>query len=69
MSWVAAQTERIRSAGNVLNVPLRPPPVLARAAASLDLLSGGRLELASAPAASGTRSRRWAARGCTPGRR
>ena len=32
-------------AGNVLSLPLRPPAVLARAAASLDLLSGGRFEL------------------------
>ncbi|MEU4419024.1 LLM class flavin-dependent oxidoreductase [Actinoplanes sp. NPDC024001] len=43
LSWVAARTERIGLAGNVLNVPMRPAPVLARAAASLDLLSGGRL--------------------------
>src|SRR5262245_41439917 len=46
MSWVAGQTERIHIAPNVLNVPLRLPSVLARSAASLDLLSGGRLELA-----------------------
>jgi alkanesulfonate monooxygenase SsuD/methylene tetrahydromethanopterin reductase-like flavin-dependent oxidoreductase (luciferase family) len=45
LSWVAAQTKTIRVAGNVLNVPMRPAPVLARAAASLDLLSGGRLSL------------------------
>ncbi len=45
LSYVAARTERVRSAGNVLNLPLRQPAVLARAAASLDLLSGGRLEL------------------------
>lgn len=45
MTWVAAQTERIRIAPNVLNVPLRPAAVTARAAASLDLLSGGRFEL------------------------
>jgi alkanesulfonate monooxygenase SsuD/methylene tetrahydromethanopterin reductase-like flavin-dependent oxidoreductase (luciferase family) len=45
LSFVAARTERIRIAPNVLNVPLRPPAVLARAAASLDLLSGGRLAL------------------------
>ena len=45
LSWVAAQTETIRVAGNVLNVPMRPAPVLARAAAGLDLLSGGRLAL------------------------
>ena len=45
LTWVAAQTERIGISGNVLNVPMRPAPVLARAAASLDLLSGGRLSL------------------------
>jgi alkanesulfonate monooxygenase SsuD/methylene tetrahydromethanopterin reductase-like flavin-dependent oxidoreductase (luciferase family) len=46
MSWVAASTSRIRIAPNVLNLPLRPPAVVARAAASLDLLSGGRFDLA-----------------------
>lgn len=45
LSYVAARTERVRLAPNVANVPLRPPAVLARAAASLDLLSGGRVEL------------------------
>ncbi len=45
LSWVAARTETIHLSGNVLNLPLRPPAVLARAAASLDLLSGGRFEL------------------------
>lgn len=45
LSWVAARTERIHVSGNVLNLPLRPPAVLARAAASLDLLSNGRFEL------------------------
>jgi alkanesulfonate monooxygenase SsuD/methylene tetrahydromethanopterin reductase-like flavin-dependent oxidoreductase (luciferase family) len=45
LSYVAAQTERIHVSGNVINLPLRPPAVLARAAASLDLLSGGRFEL------------------------
>jgi alkanesulfonate monooxygenase SsuD/methylene tetrahydromethanopterin reductase-like flavin-dependent oxidoreductase (luciferase family) len=45
LAWVAAQTERIHLSGNVLNVALRPPAVLARAAASLDLLSGGRVAL------------------------
>jgi hypothetical protein len=46
MSWVAGQTERVHIAANVLNLPLRSPAVLARAAASLDLLSAGRLDLA-----------------------
>jgi alkanesulfonate monooxygenase SsuD/methylene tetrahydromethanopterin reductase-like flavin-dependent oxidoreductase (luciferase family) len=45
LSWVAARTDRIHVSGNVLNLPLRPPAVLARAAASLDLLSRGRFEL------------------------
>ncbi|MEE1942967.1 LLM class flavin-dependent oxidoreductase [Streptomyces sp. TRM 70361] len=46
LSWVAARTGRVRLSGNVLNLPLRPPAVLARSVASLDLLSGGRVELA-----------------------
>src|SRR6478735_9561666 len=46
MTWVAAQTQRIHISANVLNLPMRPPAVMARAAASLDLLSGGRFEMA-----------------------
>ncbi|MEU7825973.1 LLM class flavin-dependent oxidoreductase [Catellatospora sp. NPDC049133] len=45
LSWVAARTQRLRVSANVLNLPLRPPAVLARATASLDLLSQGRFEL------------------------
>jgi alkanesulfonate monooxygenase SsuD/methylene tetrahydromethanopterin reductase-like flavin-dependent oxidoreductase (luciferase family)/FAD/FMN-containing dehydrogenase len=45
LSYVAASTERIKISPNVLNLPLRPPVLLARQAASLDLLSGGRFEL------------------------
>ncbi len=45
LSLLAAETERIRLLPDVINLPLRPPAVLARAAASLDLLSGGRVEL------------------------
>ncbi|MCO1593709.1 LLM class flavin-dependent oxidoreductase [Micromonospora sp. RHAY321] len=46
LTWVAAVTERIHVAPNVLSIPMRPPAVTARAAASLDLLSGGRFDLA-----------------------
>lgn len=45
LTWVAAATERISVAGNVLNLALRPPAVLARSAASLDRLSAGRFTL------------------------
>ncbi|WP_344791704.1 LLM class flavin-dependent oxidoreductase [Gryllotalpicola daejeonensis] len=45
LTWVAGATSRIHVSGNVLNSALRPPAVLARSAATLDLLSGGRFEL------------------------
>jgi len=45
MTWVAASTERIHVSANVHNMQLRDPAILARSAASLDLLSGGRVEL------------------------
>ncbi|KAA9380396.1 LLM class flavin-dependent oxidoreductase [Microbispora cellulosiformans] len=45
LSVLAARTERVRLFPDVANLPLRPPAVLARAAASLDILSGGRVEL------------------------
>jgi alkanesulfonate monooxygenase SsuD/methylene tetrahydromethanopterin reductase-like flavin-dependent oxidoreductase (luciferase family) len=45
MSYAAARTSRIQLSGNVLNLPLRPPAVLAKSVASLDLLSGGRVAL------------------------
>ncbi|MEU6411937.1 LLM class flavin-dependent oxidoreductase [Microbispora sp. NPDC046933] len=45
LSTLAGRTERVRLFPDVANLPLRPPAVLARAAASLDILSGGRVEL------------------------
>ena len=45
LSVVAARTSNVRVAPNVANLPLRPPVVLARSVASLDLISGGRVEL------------------------
>lgn len=45
LAVVAAQTTNVRLAPNVANLPLRPPFVLARSVATLDLLSGGRVEL------------------------
>ena len=43
--FLAAKTERIRFFPDVANLPLRPPAVMAKAAATIDLLSEGRFEL------------------------
>jgi alkanesulfonate monooxygenase SsuD/methylene tetrahydromethanopterin reductase-like flavin-dependent oxidoreductase (luciferase family) len=45
LSVIAGRTTRVRVLPNVANLPLRPPAVLARSASSLDILSGGRVEL------------------------
>jgi alkanesulfonate monooxygenase SsuD/methylene tetrahydromethanopterin reductase-like flavin-dependent oxidoreductase (luciferase family) len=45
LAYLAARTSRIRLAPDVANLPLRPPAMIAKAAASIDLLSGGRFEL------------------------
>jgi hypothetical protein len=45
LSVIAARTSILRVTPNVANLPLRPPAMLARAAASLDILSNGRVEL------------------------
>ncbi|MFV0253162.1 MAG: LLM class flavin-dependent oxidoreductase [Beutenbergiaceae bacterium] len=45
LSFVAARTSRVHLSANVTNLPLRPPAMLARSAATLDILSGGRFEL------------------------
>src|ERR687893_2119109 len=45
ISTLVPLTERIRFFLDVACLPLRPPTVLAKAAASLDVLSGGRVEM------------------------
>jgi alkanesulfonate monooxygenase SsuD/methylene tetrahydromethanopterin reductase-like flavin-dependent oxidoreductase (luciferase family) len=42
---LAATTSTLRFITNVANLPLRPAPMLAKAAASIDRLSGGRFDL------------------------
>jgi alkanesulfonate monooxygenase SsuD/methylene tetrahydromethanopterin reductase-like flavin-dependent oxidoreductase (luciferase family) len=45
IATVLAETGRARVFPNVANLPLRPPAMIAKAAASLDLISRGRFEL------------------------
>ncbi|MCB1271722.1 MAG: LLM class F420-dependent oxidoreductase [Microthrixaceae bacterium] len=45
LTWVAAHTERLRLATGILILPQRNPLVLAKTLATLDDLSGGRVEL------------------------
>lgn len=45
LSAMAERTRRIRLFCNVANLPLRPPAALARAAATLHKISGGRFDL------------------------
>src|ERR671932_1790772 len=45
ISTLVPATERIRFFPDVACLPLRPPAVLAKAATSLDVLSGGRIEM------------------------
>src|SRR6266508_5018424 len=45
LAMIAATTSRVGVFPDVANLPLRPPAMLAKAAASIDVLSGGRFEL------------------------
>jgi alkanesulfonate monooxygenase SsuD/methylene tetrahydromethanopterin reductase-like flavin-dependent oxidoreductase (luciferase family) len=45
LAVLAARTSRIGLFPDVASLPLRPPAMLAKSAATLDLLSGGRLDL------------------------
>lgn len=45
LSVLGARTSAIRLAPNVVSLPLRPPVVLAKSVATLDVVTGGRVEL------------------------
>jgi len=45
LTVIAARSSSLRVALNVANLPLRPPVVLAKSIATLDLITGGRAEL------------------------
>jgi alkanesulfonate monooxygenase SsuD/methylene tetrahydromethanopterin reductase-like flavin-dependent oxidoreductase (luciferase family) len=45
LTAIAVQTTRVRVFPDVVNLLLRPPAMLAKAAASLDVMTGGRVEM------------------------
>ncbi len=45
LAFLAARTSQVRFFPNVVSLPMRPPAMLAKSVASLDVLSGGRVEL------------------------
>src|SRR5262249_1009192 len=47
MTALAMATKNIHVSGNVLNLPLRQPSVLAKQAGTVDILTGGRVERGS----------------------
>jgi len=56
IATLLAETERVRFFPDVANLPLRPPAMLAKAAATMDRLSGGRFELGLGAGASAERA-------------
>ena len=67
LAVIAARTTRVRVAPNVANLPLRPPAVLARSVATLDLVSHGRVELGIGAGAFREAVVAMGGRGLTPG--
>ncbi|MFF3354756.1 LLM class flavin-dependent oxidoreductase [Streptomyces sp. NPDC002917] len=54
MATALARTERVRMCPDVSSLPLRPPAVMAKMAASLDVMSGGRVRAGCQGRASAT---------------
>ncbi|MFI5615631.1 LLM class flavin-dependent oxidoreductase [Amycolatopsis sp. NPDC051903] len=68
MAYLAANTRSVAYTPNVANLGLRSPTMLAKSAATLSRLLGGRLVLGVGAGHPEGRSRRWAA-STGPGRR
>lgn len=51
LTALAMATKRVHVGTNVANLPLRPPAMLAKMAATLDVLAGGRVEFGLGPGA------------------
>ena len=62
LGFLAARTDRVRLGTMVSGVTFRPPALLVKAVTTLDVLSGGRAWLGSAPATTARRPRPWACR-------
>jgi alkanesulfonate monooxygenase SsuD/methylene tetrahydromethanopterin reductase-like flavin-dependent oxidoreductase (luciferase family) len=45
LTFLASRTERVRFTTNVMNTPLRPPAMMSKMSASLDVMTRGRVEL------------------------
>jgi alkanesulfonate monooxygenase SsuD/methylene tetrahydromethanopterin reductase-like flavin-dependent oxidoreductase (luciferase family) len=67
IATILAQTERVRVFPDVANLPLRPPAMLAKTAATLDELSGGRFELGLGAGAFPPAVAAWGGPQLTPG--
>jgi alkanesulfonate monooxygenase SsuD/methylene tetrahydromethanopterin reductase-like flavin-dependent oxidoreductase (luciferase family) len=61
------RTRRVKFVPNVANLPLRPPAMLAKTAATLDVMSGGRFELGLGGGRSGPQITGLGGPGLTPG--
>lgn len=57
ISYLAADTDRISFFPDVADLQLRPPTILAKAAASLSVLTGGRIEVFASEVVPGVRQR------------
>jgi probable F420-dependent oxidoreductase len=66
LTWAAAHTERVRLATGIVNALFQPPIMLARRLATLDRLSGGRLDVGLGQ---GWLPEEFVATGTPPGRR
>ena len=62
LAFLAAHTRRVRLGTMVTGVTFRPPALLIKAVTTLDVLSGGRAWLGSAPATRRMRRARWVCR-------